>query len=123
MWGAMRNLFLFLFLSTSLVSAQTKNQSISHLRTIPANAISNAYDVPQTKLEFAWTALTGKLVWKHVSIKLSPLTGSPVFWIENMTYPLPYHLDHDPRNVVLTNTSLDFDAVAGDLIYWRVGAQ
>lgn len=118
----MKNLAVLLLLSASVV-AQTKKPSIDHLRTIPANATSSAYDVPQTKLEFAWTELTGRLVWKHVSVKFNPLRGNPVCWIENMTHPLPYYLDHDPRNVMLTNTSLEFDAVAGDLIFWRVGAQ
>jgi len=81
------------------------------------------WDVPQTPLEAVWTGLTGKLIWKHYKIQYFPLRGRlPYCSVENMTHPLP-DFAHDPKNLVLTMTSFEFDAPAGDMIAWKVWAR
>jgi len=92
--------------------------------TFPANIIFEVAEVPETKLEAAWTSITGKLVWKHVhrTFVLNDIGNkNPICWIENMTHPLPYNVQYDPKNVELTRSSIDFDAVAGDSIAYKVG--
>ncbi len=81
---------------------------------------SDVYAVPRTLIEFGWMEISKKLVWKHVRVTFSPLQGQVIPYMENMTHPLPTYFDHDPKNLMLTNSSLEFDAVAGDLIAWKV---
>jgi hypothetical protein len=80
------------------------------------------WSAPQSHVEWAYMEVTGHLIWKHYKVSYAPLTGRliRVCEIKNMTYWLPYRFDHDPKNLVLTRTSFEFDAVAGDDISWRV---
>ena len=121
----MKKLFTLLLIAAAL-SAQTKKppQSVPNMNIVPANIIAGVAEMPKTKLQAVWTAMTGKLVWKHFhrDFVLAGIGNhNPICWIENMTHPLPGYLDHDPRNVVLTRSSIDFDAVAGDSIAYKVG--
>jgi hypothetical protein len=79
------------------------------------------WDAPQSIFEFAYMEATGKLIWKHYRVFYAPITQRNLYCrVQNSTHPLPYYFDHDPKNLVLTRTSFEFDAVAGDSIAWRV---
>ena len=78
------------------------------------------WDAPQTFVDLWWMELTGHLVWRHYKVSYLPMRGNLYCKVENMTHHLPEYFDHDPKNLILTPTSFEFDAVAGDLIAWKV---
>jgi len=78
------------------------------------------WDAPRTAWDSVRESLFGKLTWKHYRVSYMPLPGRLYCKVENMTHHLPYYFDHDPHNLVLTPTSFEFDAVAGDSISWKV---
>jgi hypothetical protein len=132
-------LAFFMLASASFAQAPKKPQSHpeSLLTTRPQWSYgmpSGVWAAPETFLDTFEASLFGKLVWKHCHIEYPALQGRLVYFhVENLTHPLRFwdseqkryvtDFSHDPRNVILLRTSLDFDAVAGDEIQWQVWSQ
>lgn len=75
----------------------------------------------------------GPIVWKHIHVKLPKNDLDErrlIVWIENFSHPSPTKqrngdtdwLKYDPRKLKVTAKAIDFDAPAGDLIFYRVGS-
>src|SRR6266404_2328002 len=124
---------LILLLAASL-SAQTVPKARPHVQSQQpqwhAMDPHGIYSAPRTAWESVRESLFGKLAWKHYKVSYLPLPGRLYCKVENMTHPIKYYdfehakfvedFTHDPRNLVLTSTSFEFDAVAGDSISWKV---
>lgn len=96
---------------------------------VPENATRDAVYVPGKS-----TDNPKRIVWRHMKIKIpeSSLGGRVVAaWCWNNTHPiadglgapLPEGFAYDPRNVRVSKGYLEFDAPAGDYIFYRVGSQ
>jgi hypothetical protein len=91
---------------------------------------NGVFDFPISTWESVRKSLFGKLTWKHYKVEYQQLPGRVLYCrVENLSYPLKgfdrergfwTDFTHDPRNLVLTHTSFEFDAVAGDTILWKV---
>jgi hypothetical protein len=120
----MKWLLIVVLLPLSLI-AQTKNNRSPYEHPYSPKWSSTdphgIWNVPQTPLEFFYQETFGHLIWKHYKVQYSPLLGRNLYCnVQNMTHTLPWYFDHDPKNLVLTSTSFEFDAVSGDLIAWKV---
>ena len=131
----MKRLLVILLIATSLAaqkpapfplapSAGKPSAIRPHIPQATPNDPHGIWDAPKTFFDFWWEELTGRLIWRHYKVFYPPLPGRRLYCkVENMTHHLPEYFDHDPRNLVLTPTSFEFDAVAGDLIAWKVWSQ